>query len=80
MPGMCQNPLDHAFICGGSLLAPDKGGGDPRPIVSSLSIRRISLRVGMVQDKEKIASVFSKVNQFGIGVDDLMVVSIMSTE
>ena len=64
-----SDPLDHAFICGGSLLAPDKGGGDPRPIVSSLSIRRISLRVGMVQDKEKIANVFSKVNQFGIGVD-----------
>jgi hypothetical protein len=32
------NPDGHAYICGGSLLAPDKGGGDPRPIVSSLSI------------------------------------------
>ena len=66
------NPDDHAFICGGSLLALDKGGGDPRPIVSSISIRRISLRVGMVQDRAEIAEiakVFALVNQFGIGVD-----------
>ena len=28
-----SNPDGHAFVCGtgGSLLAPDKGGGDPRP-------------------------------------------------
>ena len=63
------NPDDHAYICGRSLLAPDKGGGDAQPIVSSLSISRIALRVGMVQDRATIAKVFSQVNQFGIGVD-----------